>query len=133
MLKVAVIDESPAVSRDFRTLLDVVDGIQVVGTADNVSDAVALIEATAPDVVVLDIDLRDGERGMTVLQFLRREHPAVRVVTLSNYGWHAMRLGVLAAGASAYFARATERLAARDWIVRLSGAARLAESSVAPA
>jgi len=120
MLKVAVVDASPAVSGDFRALLDVVDGVEVVGTADNVSDAVALIESTGPDVVVLDIDLRDGERGMTVLQFLRREHPAVRVVTLSNYGWHAMRLGFLAAGASAYFARATERLAARDWIARAS-------------
>lgn len=131
MLKVAVIDESPAVSGDFRALLDVVEGVQVVGTADNVSDAVYLIEATGPDVVVLDIDLRDGERGMTVLQFLRREHPAVRVVTLSNYGWHAMRLGFIAAGASAYFARATERLAARDWIARLSAAAGLAEPRAA--
>lgn len=69
---------------------------------------------------------RESETGPLV-PLCTFEHPQVRaksmlgvidVVATSNFGWQAMRMGFLQAGAKAYFDKSTEFIAARDWIAR---------------
>lgn len=116
MLKVAVVDDSPAVQAGLGRILATSPAIKVVGVAEDVEGAIALIERTDPDVVVLDVELRNNQTSMPVLRFLREHRPATRVVMLSNWTWESMRAGFLAAGADAYFDKSTEFLKARDWI-----------------
>ena len=116
MMKVVVVDDSVTVQQGLGRLLGAVAGVSVVGNAEAVDDALRLIESTRPDVVVLDVDLRGGERGMDVLRRVVRDHPGTRVIMLSNFGWQAMRDGFLQAGASAYFDKSLEFMEARDWI-----------------
>ncbi len=117
VLKVVLVDDSAAVRRSLGHLLAAEPGVVIVGHAEDVREAVQVIEAVRPDVVVLDVDLRHGDRGMDVLRHVARTHPAIQVVVLSNFTWGAMREGFLAAGAKAYFDKSNEFLAARDWIV----------------
>jgi DNA-binding NarL/FixJ family response regulator len=116
VVKVAVVDDSLLVQRSFGRLLTSVAGISVVGYAEDVAGATALIDSTLPDVVVLDVDLRNQDRGMDVLRYVVREHPEIKVIALSNFTWQAMREGFLLAGASAYFDKSLEFMQARDWI-----------------
>jgi DNA-binding NarL/FixJ family response regulator len=116
MLKVVVIDDSVAVQQSLHRLLGAVAGVDIVGNAEAVDDALRLIQSTQPDVVVLDVDLRGGDRGMSVLRHVVREHPHTKVIVLSNFGWQAMRDGFISAGASAYFDKSMEFMKARDWI-----------------
>lgn len=117
VLKVVLVDDSAAVRRSLGHLLAAEPGVVIVGQAEDVHEAVQVIEAVQPDVVVLDVDLRHGDRGIDVLRHVARTHPAIQVVVLSNFTWGAMREGFLAAGAKAYFDKSNEFLAARDWIV----------------
>jgi DNA-binding NarL/FixJ family response regulator len=119
-LRVAIVDDSPQVQRSLSGLLDQVDGVCVVGCAVDLVSARALLARTCPDVVVLDVALRGGERGLDVLRLIQREHPRVQVVALSNFGWESMREGFLAAGAQAYFDKAMEFTRARDWVAGLA-------------
>jgi DNA-binding response OmpR family regulator len=91
----------------------------LVGFADDLASATALIDAQHPDVVVLDVELGHGDRGMNVLRHVRRHHAGTRVATLSNFGWEAMREGFLKAGAEAYFDKAFEFGKLREWIATL--------------
>jgi DNA-binding NarL/FixJ family response regulator len=116
VVKVVVVDDSLLVQRSLGRLLTAVDGISVVGYAEDVAGATALIDATRPDVVVLDVDLRHQDRGMDVLHYVVRVHPGIKVIALSNFTWQAMREGFLLAGASAYFDKSMEFIQARDWI-----------------
>lgn len=116
VLKVVLVDDSAAVRRSLGQLLAAEPGVAIVGQAEDVRQAVQVIETARPDVVVLDVDLRHGDRGIDVLRHVVREHPAIQVVVLSNFTWGAMREGFLAAGAKAYFDKSNEFLAARDWI-----------------
>ena len=116
MLKVAIVDDSLAIQRSLARLLTSIDGVDIVGCAEDVAGAVALIDAARPDVVVLDVDLRHDDRGIDVLRYVRATHPRTRVIALSNFTWQAMREGFLQAGASAYFDKSMEFTRARDWV-----------------
>ena len=86
--------------------------------------AMSLIDATRPDVVVLDVNLLDDDKGIDVLHYVRRRHARAIVVALSNYVSERLRQTYLEAGASAYFDKSTEFTQARDWIAQLGPAAR---------
>lgn len=119
-LRVVIVDDAAQVQVSLAGLLDQVPGVQVVGCAVDLASARALLRQAAPDVVVLDVALRGGDRGLDVLRLIQREHPGVQVVALSNFGWESMREGFLAAGASAYFDKAMEFSQARDWVAALA-------------
>lgn len=119
MVKVVVVDDSLAMQQSLGRLLTSVAGIDVVGYAENVAGALKLIDLRRPDVVVLDVDLCRGDRGIDVLRHVVREHPGMKVIALSNFTWQAMRDGFVQAGASAYFDKSMEFTKARDWIAAL--------------
>lgn len=118
MFKVLLVDDSVEIQRSLCAALDRLPGVAVVGCAETQAHALALADLHHPDAVVLDVALRDGDRGISVLRQLRRTHPGCQVIVLSNFGWRAMREGFLQAGARAYFDKAFEFRKACDWIVR---------------
>lgn len=123
MVRLVHVDDSVAIQRSLGRLLAAVAGVEIVGHAEDVAGALAVISSTQPDAVVLDVDLRGGERGMDVLRQVVLLYPAIKVIVLSNFTWKAMRDVFLQAGASAYFDKSTEFLDARDWIAALASRA----------
>ena len=122
-MKVLLVDDSAPVRASFGDLLGAVPGVEVIGQAEDVAGALSLIARHEPDLVVLDVELRHGEHGLQVLNWVRRAHPDLPVIVLSNFTWRAMRNELLAAGALAYFDKADEFTLARDWIAaRAAGA-----------
>lgn len=118
-MRVAVVDDSLAVQTSLRGLLGLVRGIEIVGCAEDVAGAIRLIDSEQPDVVVLDVELRDNGRGIDVLRHVVRAHPHVRVVVLSNFHWATMRGVYLGCGASAYFDKSMQFIQAKDYIAGL--------------
>lgn len=116
MIDVLIVDDSPEMQRRLCGGLQSLPGIRVVGCAAGADQALALAQALRPDVVVLDVALRDGDRGYWVMRRLAHHCPQSRVIVLSNFGWGAMRDGFLQGGASAYFDKAFEFRKAIDWI-----------------
>jgi DNA-binding NarL/FixJ family response regulator len=130
MLKVAIVDDSPEIQRSFGSLLEQLPGLSLVGCAEDFAGAVHLIDEQRPDIVVLDVELRGTDRGLDVLRHVTHRHPQMRVVALSNFGWHAMREAFLRAGASAYFDKAIEFAQARDWIAGQASGGAVTQRSV---
>jgi DNA-binding NarL/FixJ family response regulator len=71
-LRCVIVDDSPAVLRAARELLDS-QGLSVVGVAATGDEAILIVEALAPDVVLIDIDL-GAESGFDLA---RRLAPAL--------------------------------------------------------
>jgi DNA-binding NarL/FixJ family response regulator len=119
-MKVVVIDDSLQVQKSFGAMLSALPGVELAGCARDAVGAMSLVDATHPDVVVLDVNLLDDDKGIDVLHYVRRQHPKATVVALSNFVSPRLRQTYLDAGASAYFDKSTEFTQARDWIARLS-------------
>jgi two-component system chemotaxis response regulator CheB len=115
-LRIVIVDDSADIQQRMRRLLTEVPGLDVVGSARDRASAIRTIDDQRPDVVLLDVDLDHGDRGMDVLRHVARDHAGTQVVVLSNFSWRAMRDAFLAAGAAAYFDKAMEFNEARDWI-----------------
>jgi DNA-binding NarL/FixJ family response regulator len=83
-MKVYVVEDSDAICERIVRMVNDVKDIQVVGTADAVSTAIRGIEKYQPDVVILDIQLVDGN-GLDVLQHIRKKKLAMKVIVLTNF------------------------------------------------
>lgn len=117
-MKIVLVDDSLEVQRSFGAMLRSIPEVVVAGCARDVMGAMSVIDATRPDLVVLDVNLVDDEKGIDVLHYVKRQHRQTRVVALSSFTSDRLRNNYLDAGASAYFDKSTEFKCARDWIAR---------------
>jgi DNA-binding NarL/FixJ family response regulator len=107
------------------------DHVEVVGEADDVEPAIALIADCVPDVVLLDVHLPGGG-GQLVVAAIKTEHPQVRFLALSASDAPEDVIAVIRAGARGYVTKtissadlvdAIRRVAAGDAVFspRLAG------------
>ena len=82
-ISVLIVDDHPVVRRGLRVLLEVQDGIEVVGEAGDGATALALAAEHVPDVILLDLKL-PGMDGIAVLGELRSRQSAARVLVLTS-------------------------------------------------
>jgi DNA-binding NarL/FixJ family response regulator len=101
VIRVAVVDDHPAVRAGLRAVLDYEPGIVLVGeSGGGEADLCALVAGWAPDVVMLDIHL-DGRNGLDVCRDLIALPGGPRVMLYSGYASPAMAARALRAGADA--------------------------------
>ena len=56
-LRVIIVDDHPIVRDGLRSLLSSIDDIELVGEAGTGEDVITLVDATKPDVVIMDIEM----------------------------------------------------------------------------
>jgi DNA-binding NarL/FixJ family response regulator len=98
-ISVLIVDDHPVVRRGLRVLLEVQDGIEVAGEAGDGASALALIAATQPDVILLDLKL-PGLGGLAVLGELAQRQITGRVLVLTSVTDHAAAAEAVRHGAA---------------------------------
>jgi len=83
-IRIAIVDDHRLVREGLVRVLGADPGIEVVGEAGRGEEAVALVAACAPDVLLLDIALPDVD-GLTVVERVLESAPGVRVLMLSMH------------------------------------------------
>ena len=82
--RVVLADDHTLVRSGIRRILEAHPGFEVVGEAGDGAEAVSLVRDTAPDVVVLDLNM-PGTGGLDVLPALRAAQPSVKVVVVTMH------------------------------------------------
>jgi DNA-binding NarL/FixJ family response regulator len=88
-------------------MLDELAGVEIVGQAENVAEAISAIRILKPDVVILDI-LMPGGSGIKVLQNIKQAGAGPMVIILTNYPYPVFRQKCLQAGADFFLDKSTE-------------------------
>ncbi|WP_136518474.1 MULTISPECIES: response regulator [Cellulomonas] len=83
-LRVAVVEDQPLFRAMLRRTLEVADDLEVVATLESTGEARRVLRPGVVDVVVMDIDLPDGN-GIALGVQLRREQPDLGVLLLSAH------------------------------------------------
>ena len=97
--RVVVVDDHALFRSGVRAELD--GHVDIVGDAASVAEAVEVIGATEPDVVLLDVHLPDGS-GADVIAAIAPAHPGVRFLALSVSDAAEDVIAVIRAGARGY-------------------------------
>ena len=115
---VVLVDDHRLVRSGVRAELG--DSVEVVGEAGDVDEAVRVITAEKPDVVLLDVHLPGGG-GVEVIRSVAPDLPAVRFLALSVSDAAEDVIAVVRAGARGYVTKTIDGAALTDAIVRVAG------------
>ncbi|MBN8910455.1 MAG: response regulator transcription factor [Rhizobiales bacterium] len=105
-MKILIVDDHAVVREGIRRLLATIPGTEVHEAAAP-DEALALARALAPDIIVLDINL-DGSNGLELLQRVKAENAAQRVVMFTMHSEASYAMRALRAGASGYVSKSAD-------------------------
>jgi DNA-binding NarL/FixJ family response regulator len=106
-MKVFVVDDSAIIRDRLKRLLADEADIQTVGESSGAHQAIAAIREHKPDVVLLDIQLVNGN-GIEVLEQVKKMQPAPAVIILTDYPYPEYRDKCIRAGADYFFVKSIE-------------------------
>ena len=100
-IRVLLVEDHLLVREGTKALLQGDPAIEVVGEADTADEALKLIRAIEPDVVLLDIRLREGT-GIDVARALQKQRCNSRLLVVSSYDYEQYVTALTRAGVSGY-------------------------------
>lgn len=106
--RIVLVDDHPLVLQGFKVTLESIDGIEIVGTADNAEDGEATILDTKPDVALLDIML-PGKSGLELMRQLKEKLPELQVIFITASDSDLYLVEALRQGAAGYLSKDSSR------------------------
>ena len=99
-IRVVLAEDNLLAREGLRALLGGADGIELVAVCIDYDELVAAVDEHRPDVVLTDIRMppTGTDEGVRAATVLRRTHPGIGVVVLSQYDDPEFALAVLEAG-----------------------------------
>ncbi|MEY2562218.1 MAG: hypothetical protein QOH88_411 [Verrucomicrobiota bacterium] len=100
-IRVLLVDDHALVRAGIRSLLEKIPGVEVAGEASNGREALELVRLHLPNLVLMDIAMRELG-GLETLPRIIRDFPSVKVVVLSAHANEEYVIRALRSGASGY-------------------------------
>ncbi len=102
-LRVLIVDRDRHVRRSLTDLMNLADGLVVVGAVADGPSALEQIDLVTPDLVLVDPRLPELAHGLSLMERLSERWPSIRVVAMSC--WDELENPALRTGAAAFVAK----------------------------
>jgi two-component system, NarL family, response regulator LiaR len=135
-IRVLLVDDHAVVREGLRAFLELQEGIEVAGEAEDGREALAEAARLRPDVILMDLVMPELD-GIGAMRTLREQLPTARVIVLTSFLDEDKLLPALRSGAAGYLlknappqelARAVRAAHAGEALIDPVVAARLVES-----
>ena len=126
-IRTLLVDDHTMFRQALRVMLELEEGIEVVGDLGDGSKIVETVALLRPDVVVMDVSM-PGMNGIEATRALRAKHPQIKVVALSASNYKQFIIEMMGAGAMAYVVKS----AAGDQLVYAINSAAKGKTYLCP-
>ena len=107
-IRILIADDHLIIRQGLRLILETEDGFELVGEAADGAEALHLCRELHPDVALMDLRM-PGMDGLTAIEHLQAEMPAIAVVILTTFNEDDLMLRGLRAGARGYLLKDVDR------------------------
>jgi DNA-binding NarL/FixJ family response regulator len=107
MIKVSILDNNDAIRPALENIINGTEGFELTGSYGDSQEALVLIPLMKPDVVLIDIQLGDGESGIECIRKLKPDYPEILFMVCTSFDDDEKIFEALCAGASGYMLKRT--------------------------
>lgn len=126
-IRILIVDDHSVVREGLTTFLKVFRDLELVGEASSGAEALRMVGAVEPDVVLMDLMMPEMD-GPTATGLIRAQYPQVQVIALTSFGQEDLIRAALQAGAVSYLLKTISATELADAI----RAANAGKSTLAP-
>ena len=105
-IRVLCVDDHPLLREGIASVLEELEDIELVGSADNGTKAIEAFTRLQPDVTLMDLRMPDMD-GLTAMSAIRQHCPNARIIVLTTYPGDVQALNALKAGAMGYLLKSS--------------------------
>lgn len=106
-MRVFIADDSPVVRERLVNMLSEIEGLEIIGEAQDGLEAKDSILELKPDVVILDLRMF-WRNGRDMLRDIKESNPDIKVIILTNYPYPQYRRRCMEEGADYFFNKSSE-------------------------
>ncbi|MCC9608329.1 response regulator transcription factor [Blastopirellula sp. JC732] len=99
--RILIVDDHPIVCEGLTARIDSQDDLEVCGAASNVTDALTAYRTLSPDLIIVDIQLEEGN-GIELIKEIHGRNSAAKMLVISAYDESLFAERALRAGALGY-------------------------------
>ncbi len=104
MIRVLLVDDHDLVRVGFKSLLENIPNIEVIGEANNGEDAITLAGSLKPNVILMDVKM-PGIGGLVATERIKHRYPDCKILAVTIYGEEPYPSRILQAGALGYITK----------------------------
>ena len=108
MIKVLICDDQDLVCEGLRAILSTDPALEVVGVANDGAEAVDMVAACQPDVILMDLKM-PVMNGIQATRQIRQQQPGIQILVLTTYDADEWVFDAIRAGARGYLLKDTPR------------------------
>lgn len=107
MTTVCIVDDNKDIRTALEQIVEMSEGYTVLAALESAEDALRTLPALKPEVVLMDINLGEGESGIDCVRKLKANYPEMLFMMCTVYEDDEKIFEALAAGASGYVLKKT--------------------------
>lgn len=107
-IHILVVDDHPMVLEGMKAMLQLINFIELAGTASNAFEAIDQLKKSRVDVAIVDINLPDIS-GIELTAKIKKEFPSVKVLAMSTFKERSYISQMIQSGASGYLVKSASR------------------------
>ena len=106
-IRVVIAEDQQLILNSLKIVLNLSEGIEVIGTALNGQEALQLMEQWQPDVVLMDVNMPVMD-GLKATRIAKAKWPGIKIIMLTTLQSRDTVGGALEAGAEGYILKAID-------------------------
>ena len=117
--RVALVEDHTLMREGMKAFIETIPGFRWVWSAASAQEAIAKLDQTVPDLMLMDITLPD-RNGLEIVKDLRATHPEIKILMLSMHDENLYAPRALKAGARGYVMKSAPHDAIKAAIIRVA-------------